>query len=119
VGWECTKLHQIIHFKQSAWLKPYIDMCMDKRKVATSEFEKAFWKLCCNAVYGRFLMNVRKHTDLHLVKSNKEYQKLVNHHPYKNSTKITDDLLAIHMNKTKVTLLQPIYVGIAILNLSK
>ena len=98
-GLKLKKIHSIIEFNQEAWLKPYIDMNTELRKVASNDFEKDFYKLMNNAVFGKTMENVRKHKDIKLVTTNKKRSKLVSEPNYHTMNYISKDLSIIEMKK--------------------
>ena len=86
------KVHRIIEFNQEAWLKPCIDMNTELRKIAKNDFEKDFFKLMNNAVFGKTMENVRKHRDIKLVTTNKKRSKLVSEPNYHVINLISENL---------------------------
>ena len=97
-GLTFKKVHRVIQFHQEAWLKLYIDMNTELGKRAKNYFEKDFFKLINNSVFGKTVENVRKHSNIKLV---------------------TTNLLAIVMKQTKVKMNKPVYLGLSILEISK
>ena len=113
------KIHRIIEFNQKAWLKPYIDMNTELIKLAKDDFEKDLFKLMNNAVFGKTMENIRKHRDIKLVTTDKKRNKLVSEPNYHTINLISEDLSITEMNKTKVKMNKPIYLGLSILDISK
>ena len=66
-GLKFDKIHRIISFSQSPWLKPWIDLCTEQRKTARSDFESDLAKLQANATFGKTMENVRQRVNLRLI----------------------------------------------------
>ena len=118
-GLKLKKVHRVIEFEQEAWLKKYIDFNTDLRAKATNDFEKDFFKLMNNAVFGKTMENVHKHRNIKLLKLDKKRNKLVSEPNYHTMKLIDEDLAIIEMKKVKVKMNKPIYLGLSILELSK
>ena len=118
-GLKFKKVHRIIEFSQEEWLKPYIDMNTELRKLAKNDFGKDFFKLMNNSVFGKTMENIRKHGDIKLVTTDKRRSKLVSEPNYHTINYNSEDSSIIEMNKTKVKMNKPIYLGLSILEISK
>ena len=118
-GLKLKKIHRIIEFNEEAWLKPYMDMNTELRKVAKNDFKKDFFKLMDNSIFGKTMENIRKHRDIKLVTTNKRRKKLVLEPNYHTINYISEDLSIIEMNETKVKMNKPIYLRLSILEISK
>ena len=118
-GLKLTKVHSVIEFRQEEWLKPYIDMNTELRKNAKNDFEKDFFKLMNNSVFGKTMENVRNHRDIKLVTTDKRRSILASEPNYHSSKRISKDLMIMEMKKVEVKMNKPIYLGQAILDISK
>ena len=112
------KVHRLIQFNQEAWLKEYIDMNTKLRKQAKNDFEKDFFKLMNNSVFGKITENVRKNRDIKLKTKDKRRNQLVSEPNYHAIKGFLENLVSIEMKKTKVEMNKPIYLGFSILELS-
>ena len=112
-------MHRVIEFNQKAWLKECTDVNTELRKKASNDFEKDFFKLMNNAVFGKTMENVRKHRDIKLVKTDYKRNKLVSEPNYHTVKLIEETLSIIGMKKVKVKMNKPIYLGLSILEISK
>ena len=117
-GLKLKRVHRIIEFNQKAWLKSYIDMNTELRKLAKDDFEKDLFKLMNNTVFEKTMENIRKRRDIKLVTTDKK-NKLVSEPNYHTINYISEDLSISEMNKTRVKMNKPIYLGLSILDISK
>ena len=113
------KVHRVIQFDQEAWLKPYIDMNTKLRKEAKNEFEKDFFKLMNNSLFGKTMKNVRKHRDIKLVTTEEKRIKVVSEPNCHTTKQFSENLFGIEIKKTKVKMNKPKYLGTSILDISK
>ena len=118
-GLKLTKIHRVVEFNQKPWMKNFIDFNINKRKESKNEFEKGFFKIMCNATYGRTLMNLRKRQNISLINDATKLNDLVKKPNFISSKIFNENLVAVHNIKQKLCLNQPIYVGFSILDLSK
>ena len=84
---------------------------------AKSEFEKVFFKLINNNIFGKTMESIRSHKDMKLVTSDKKYLYVMKPN-FKDGFSFSKHLLAVEMGKTEVTMNKPMYLGQAILDLS-
>ena len=89
------------------------------RKNAKNEFEKNFFKLMNNSVFGKTMENVRNHRDIKLVTSEKRRKRLVSEPNYYSHKSLSDNLMTIEMKKTRVKMTKPLYLDMSILDISK
>ena len=120
LGMKLKKIHRGIKFIESEWLKPYIDTNTSLRAQAKNNFEKDFYKLMNNSVFGKTMENIRNRVDVKLVSTQEKARKLIAKPNFKGPVKIySENLVSIHMKKIKLTMNKPVYLGMCILDLSK
>ena len=119
LGLKVTKVHRVLEFNQSPWLKQYIDFNTSKRTNAKNAFEKDFFKLMNNSVFGKTMENLRNRVDVGLVTDNKKLTKLASKPTYVRRKIFNENLVAVHKIKETITLNRPAYVGMCILDPSK
>ena len=120
-GMIVVKIHEIISFKQSKWLEGYISFNTQKRNKAKNNLEKDFFKLLNNAAFGKFLENVRNRLDLELIKkdNNKKIVDQQSKLTFNGIQKTYENYYSFTYKKSEVVMDKAIYVGFAILELSK
>lgn len=118
-GLKLKKIHRVLKFTQSPWLRAYVEKNTACRAAASTDFEKDFFKLMVNSVFGKTMENIRNRVDVRLVNSEKIARKLVAKPNFKRRTVFSEDLAAVHLHRTKLVFDKPIYLGFSILDISK
>ena len=119
LGMKLTKMHKVLKFKQSDWMKKYINFNTEKRTNGADSFEKDFFKLMINSVYCKTMENLRKRINVRLVNNKNDISKYTSRPTY-ITHKIFDKIYAaIYEIKPVLTLNKAIYVGFSVLELSK
>ena len=119
MGMEITRIHQVIQFRQLPIFKDYIDGNSAKRSVATSDFEKDLYKLLNNALFGKTMENVRGRKDFRLRTSEHQMLMDTSKPQYLRSHEFSEDLILNELVNLEVKLDKPIFIGQAVLDLSK
>ena len=101
------KVHRGIKFYQSKWMKPYITKNTVLRKSATNSFEKDFFKLMNNSVFGKTIENIRKRQNVVLLDDKKQALKISSKPNFERCTIFDKNVIACHMKKTEVYFNKP------------
>ncbi|XP_031781108.1 uncharacterized protein LOC116416500 [Nasonia vitripennis] len=121
-GLRLKKIHRVLKFDQRVWLRSYIDLNSEKRKQAKNDFEKLLYKLFNNAIYGKTMENERKRIDVKLVtKWCGRYgaEALVAKPNFHSCCIFEENLVAVELARTEITVRKPMYIGLCVLDLSK
>ena len=119
LGMKLKKIHRGVKFVESAFMKSYINMNTNLRTQAKNNFEKDFYKLMNNSVFGKTMENIRNRVDVKLVNTEEKFKKLVAKPNFKSRKIFNENLISVHMKKTSLTMNKPVYLGMCILELSK
>ena len=119
LGLKLKKIHRVLEFSEKPWLKPCIDFNTEKRKKAKNAFEKDFFKLMNNSVFGKTMENIRKRSNIKLETDPDHFLRQTAKPTFVSCKIFHENLVAVHMKKNFLKLDKPSYVGMCILDLSK
>ena len=119
MGLKIKHIHRGIKFVESEWMKPCIELNTNLRAKAKNNFEKDFFKLMNNSVFGKTMENIRNRVNVKLVNTEEKLRKLVAKPNFKSRKIFNENLVSVHMKKTSLTMIKPVYLGMCILDLSK
>ena len=113
-----SKIHRVIKFKQSNWLKEYIDFNTEKTKDSKNSFERSFFKSLVKKIYGKCMDNIRIRINVKLINNSKDYARYVSKPNFISQKIFSRDFVAIPQIKSVLILDKPIYGKFRILELS-
>ena len=119
LGLKVSKIHKGVKFQEEDFMKKYIDLNTELRKNGKNDFEKDFFKLMNNSVFGKTMENIRNRVDIQLCSKKEKASKLFSKTNFDKRTILSENLIVIHMHRKKIMLNKPIYLGMSILDLSK
>ena len=119
LGMKLKRIHRGIKFVASEWMKPYINMNTELRTKAKNNFEKDFFKLMNNSVFGKTMENIRNRVNVKLVNNEEKARKLIAKPNYRSCKIFGENLISVHLKKTSLLMNKPVYLGACILDLSK
>ena len=118
-GMKLKKIHRGIKFIESEWMRSYIEMNTNLRTKAKNNFEKDFYKLMNNSVFGKTMENIRNRVNVKLVNTQERLRKLTAKPNFRSCKIFSENLVSVHLKKTSLTMNKPVYLGMCILDLSK
>ena len=110
LGLRLTRIYRGIKFEESQWLEKYISLNTELRTTATNEFEKNFFKLMNNSVFGKTMENIRNRVDIKLVNDREKAKKLTARPNFKHLNIFCEELISVHMKKTSLIFNKPVYL---------
>lgn len=116
LGVELKEVSQVLEYTQSNFLKSYIELNTNLRKKAANDFEKDFFKLMNNSVFGKTMENVRQRINFRLVSTDDQAWRVKNLNRF---TIFSENLVGVHIQKKTIKLNKPVYLGQTILDDSK
>ena len=119
LGLKITKIHRRIKFREEPCMKSYIELNTDLRTKGKNDFEKDFFKLMNNSVFGKTMENIRNRVNVQLVCSMEKAQKLIAKPNLKHWVRFDENLIGVYLKRTKMVYNKPVYCGMSILDISK
>ncbi|XP_057290984.1 uncharacterized protein LOC130613676 isoform X1 [Hydractinia symbiolongicarpus] len=118
-GLKLKRVRRVIWLNQKAWLKGYIDHNTRLRTSAKNEFKTDYYKLMNFSVFGKNMENIKNHRNIQLVTNEDKYTKLAMKPNFKGESRFSEHLVCVEMGKTRVKINKTVYIGQAILDMSK
>ena len=119
LGMKVTRIHRIVQYRQSAFFEKYISYNSQQRQSANNDFEKDYYKLKNNSLFGKTMENVRNRISFRLCNTAEKLVTYSSRPLFLSATRFSEDLVGVELLKAIVDLDKPVYIGQAVLDLSK
>ena len=119
LGLKLNKIHRVMRFRQSQWLKEFMEFNMEARRTAPNPFEAMVIKTTSNSIYGKFLQSPRGRKDVRLVSNKKTFEKLIRRPNIKTFEIFDENLAIVELQKTDALFNNPLPCAFAVLEISK
>ena len=119
LGMKLKTIQAGILFFQAPIMKDYIDFNSKKRALSTNDYDKDFYKLLCNSLYGKTIENPEKRSKIKLCTDRANYMKMVGKPTFKNAKYINPNVVGVEFTYPRLKINKPFYIGMSILDLSK
>lgn len=118
-GLKIHKIHRGIKFTQEGYFEKYISDNSSKRKKAENDFEKDYYKLKNNSLYGKSVENVKKRKNYRLINDMETMKTIASRAEFQEGYIFSENLVGALLVKEAIVLSKPIFIGQAVLDLSK
>lgn len=119
IGMKIKKVHRVIQFEQKAFMAEWIDFCTKKRAQSKNSFEKNYWKLIPNCIFGKSIEGIENRKDVIICSESKQFAKLVKSPHYERHIIVNENLVIVIHSKIRAKFIRPYYMGFSILEISK
>lgn len=119
LGMKLKKTHRVLKFRQSKYLKIFVDKCTELRKQSTTDFEKDLWKKMANSAYGKTIEQVRSYIECKICLSPEIARKWISNPRFKSMKIMQENFVIIFLSRATLVLNKPISSGFTILEHSK
>jgi hypothetical protein len=119
LGAQVIHVHRCISFVQEAFFSSYIEFNSGQRALAQNEFEKDFYKLKNNSLYGKTVEDVRKRRDVRLCNTEEKLLRYTSKATFHGARRFSPNIVGVHMLRQNVLLNKPVAIGQAVLDISK
>lgn len=119
LGMKIKEIFRVISFKQKPFMKEWVDFCTAKRTASKSEFEKNFWKLLVNCVYGKTIESITGRKKIKITTNFEGFATQIRKPNYERHIIINENIAIVILTPEKADVIRPYYIGFSILEISK